>query len=105
MAYAPIFDYSRSDVVVAWGLSLPQAATTLAVVLVGHDQLSLFNASVLNATIVMVLVTCMLGRIGTIGSRRIAAEINVEEEEQGDDELSAYSYSIGQPESSEHSSI
>lgn len=67
-----IFGYSRDDVVVAWGLSLPQAATTLAVVLVGYD-LALFDESILNATIVMVFVTCFLGPILVqISGRRIA---------------------------------
>ena len=66
------FGYGRDEVVVAWGLSLPQAATTLAVVLVGHD-LELFDDAVLNATIVMVFVTCFLGPLLVqIAGRRIA---------------------------------
>ncbi|NRA38493.1 MAG: cation:proton antiporter, partial [Planctomycetes bacterium] len=67
-----LYGYSRNDVVVAWGLSLPQAATTLAVVLVGHD-LKLFDDAVLNATIVMVFITCFLGPVLVqIAGRRIA---------------------------------
>ena len=82
-----LFGYSRSEVVVAWGLSLPQAATTLAVVLVGHEELGLFDVSILNATIVMVLVTCVLGPILVqLAGRRVAAEIHDEVEEQGDDD-------------------
>ena len=69
-----IFGYGKEDAVVAWGLSLPQAATTLAVVLVGYEELGLFDEAVLNATIVMVLVTCMLGPILVqAAGRRIAS--------------------------------
>ncbi len=77
-----LFGYGRNDAIVAWGLSLPQAATTLAVVLVGHD-LGLFDDAILNATIVMVLVTCVLGPLLVqIGGRRIATDASTADADQ-----------------------
>ena len=43
-----------------FGLSVNQAAATLAAVLVGRE-IGLFDAAVLNGTIMMILVTCVLG--------------------------------------------
>lgn len=69
-----MFGYQRADAVVAWGLSLPQAATTLAVVLVGH-KLQLFDDAILNATIVMVLITCVLGPLLVqVAGRKLAED-------------------------------
>ncbi len=70
------YAYPRDDVLVAWGLSLPQAATTLAVVLVGH-RLMLFDDAVLNGTIVMVLATCIMGPVLVQSAgRRLAAAVS-----------------------------
>ncbi|MDA3959179.1 MAG: cation:proton antiporter [Planctomycetota bacterium] len=80
-----IFGYSRGDAVIAWGLSLPQAATTLAVVLVGH-KLELFDDAILNATIVMVLVTCVLGPLLVqVAGRRVAAASDQDDEQTAED--------------------
>lgn len=43
-----------------FGLSVPQAAATLAAALIGHE-LKLFDTAVLNGAILMILVTCTLG--------------------------------------------
>ena len=82
-----IFGYGASDVVVAWGMSLPQAATTLAVVLVGYE-LKLFDDAILNATIVMVLITCVLGPllVEFAGRKIVAAEADNETESTDDDD-------------------
>ena len=42
------------------GLSTPQAAATLAVTLVGFD-LGFFNETVVNAVVIMILITCLIG--------------------------------------------
>ena len=54
------FGYTAAEGWTVFGLSVPQAAATLAVVLVGYD-LKLFSEQVLNGAIVLILVTCMLG--------------------------------------------
>ncbi len=55
-----IFGYSASAGKVIFGLSVVQAAATLAAVVVGYE-LKIFDENVLNGAIVMILVTCPLG--------------------------------------------
>ncbi len=78
-----LFGYSRSAGNVMFGLSVVQAAATLAAVMVGYD-LKIFDESVLNGTIVMILVTCSLGSwIVDRHGRRMAAEEPVQPESSG----------------------
>jgi Kef-type K+ transport system membrane component KefB/mannitol/fructose-specific phosphotransferase system IIA component (Ntr-type)/nucleotide-binding universal stress UspA family protein len=55
-----LFRYSRDEWWTMFGLSVPQAAATLAAALIGV-QIGLFDDAVLNGTIMMILVTCILG--------------------------------------------
>ncbi len=55
-----IFGYSREEGTLMFGLSLPQAAATLAVTFVGLE-IGLFEGIVVNAVIVMILVTGLVG--------------------------------------------
>lgn len=55
-----IFDYSADEGWVIYGLSVPQAAATLAVTLVGYD-LGIFETDLVNAVVLMILVSCVLG--------------------------------------------
>jgi Kef-type K+ transport system membrane component KefB/mannitol/fructose-specific phosphotransferase system IIA component (Ntr-type) len=54
------FGYNRDEGHVMFGLSVVQAASTLAAVVVGYE-LKIFDASVLNGAIAMIFVTCPLG--------------------------------------------
>lgn len=54
-----LFGYSTDEAWTIFGLTLAQAAATLAAVLIGFE-LNLFGEAVLNATILMILVTCLL---------------------------------------------
>jgi Kef-type K+ transport system membrane component KefB/mannitol/fructose-specific phosphotransferase system IIA component (Ntr-type) len=54
------FGYDRDSRQVMFGLSVVQAAATLAAVLVGFE-LEIFGEAVLNGTIMMIAVTCPLG--------------------------------------------
>ena len=73
LAMRPAFGYSAAQVRLAYGLTVPQAAATLAAVLVGVE-VGLFDAAVLNGAIAMVFVTCLAGPwlVETAG-RQIAA--------------------------------
>lgn len=53
-----IFKYSATERRIIFGLGSSHAAATLAIILIGFD-LKLFDASVLNGTILMILVTCL----------------------------------------------
>jgi Kef-type K+ transport system membrane component KefB/nucleotide-binding universal stress UspA family protein len=55
-----LFRYSTNEGIVAFGLSLPQAAATLAVTFVGLE-IGLFDDDVVNAVVVMILVTGLVG--------------------------------------------
>jgi len=55
-----LFRYSFDERQVVFGLTVPQAAATLAAVLIGY-RLGLFGTPVLNGTLLMILVTCLLG--------------------------------------------
>ena len=54
-----ILGYNKAQARVVFGLSLAQAAATLAATVVGFD-IGLFDDSVVNGAIVMILVTCVI---------------------------------------------
>lgn len=54
------FGHSRATALVMVGLSIPQAAGTLAVTLVGFE-LKLFDETVVNAVVMLILITCLVG--------------------------------------------
>lgn len=54
-----VFGFSRSEGRVVFGLSIAQAAATLAAVMVGHG-IGLFDETIVNGSIVVILVTCIL---------------------------------------------
>jgi Kef-type K+ transport system membrane component KefB/mannitol/fructose-specific phosphotransferase system IIA component (Ntr-type) len=55
-----IFGYSHAQGMAMAGLSIPQAAATLAVTFVGLE-IGLFDERMVNAVIVLILVSCLLG--------------------------------------------
>ncbi|MFN7253124.1 MAG: cation:proton antiporter [Anaerobacillus sp.] len=57
---AKIYKYSRDELNIMYGLTIPQAAATLAATLVGFE-LGLFNLAIVNGVIIMILVTCLIG--------------------------------------------
>ncbi len=54
------FSYSREEGNLIYGLSVNQASATLAVVLVGY-KIGIFGEPVVTGTVVMILVTCLVG--------------------------------------------
>jgi Kef-type K+ transport system membrane component KefB/mannitol/fructose-specific phosphotransferase system IIA component (Ntr-type) len=59
-ATAALVGYSRNASWAMFGLSVPQAAATLAATLIGYE-IGLFDDAVLNGSILMILVTCTVG--------------------------------------------
>jgi len=59
-----IFGYTPAEGGIIFGLSNSQAAATLAAVLVGYN-LGILNENVLNGTILMILVTCLVSSFAT----------------------------------------
>jgi Kef-type K+ transport system membrane component KefB/mannitol/fructose-specific phosphotransferase system IIA component (Ntr-type) len=69
-----ILGYHREEGKLMFGLSVNQAAATLAAALVGYD-LGLFDEGVITGTIIMIAVTCFIGPIITEkAGRRLSAE-------------------------------
>ena len=85
------FKFTTSERTLIFGLSNAQAAATLAAVLVGYnvilgttpdgEPIRLLNESVLNGTIIMILVTCIIASFATQkGAREVALAEFAEEE-------------------------
>lgn len=55
-----IFKLSNAEGMTIFGLSSPQAAATLAVTLIGFE-VGLFNELAVNAVVIMILITCLVG--------------------------------------------
>jgi Kef-type K+ transport system membrane component KefB len=67
-----IFRYSADQRQLIFGLSTSHAAATIAVILIGYNA-HIINENVLNGTIVLILVTCLVGSFVTANAgRRIA---------------------------------
>jgi Kef-type K+ transport system membrane component KefB/mannitol/fructose-specific phosphotransferase system IIA component (Ntr-type)/nucleotide-binding universal stress UspA family protein len=73
-----IFGYSREEGWTIFGLSVPQAAATLAATLIGVE-VGLFDDAVLNGAVMMILVTCLLGPWVT---ERYGREVALQEEQR-----------------------
>ena len=73
VAGIPLFGFSRDEAVAIAGLTIPQAAATLAVTLIGFD-LGLFSQTAVNAVVVLIAVSCLVGPVlVTRGGRALAA--------------------------------
>ena len=69
-----IFGYSAVQRNVMFGLSTSHAAATIAVILIGYN-LKLIDENVLNGTIILILVTCMVGSFVTANAgKRLAIQ-------------------------------
>jgi Kef-type K+ transport system membrane component KefB len=71
-----IFKYRREETKIIFGLSVAQAASTLAAALIGY-KLGLVNDNVLNGIIIMILVTCMISSfvVEHSGKKLLAIEV------------------------------
>ncbi|MEL6614612.1 MAG: cation:proton antiporter [Bacteroidota bacterium] len=71
----PIFGFSANESLTVAGLTMPQAAATLAVTLIGFD-IGLFEDTVVNAVVVLIVLTCLTGPVlvRTFGTKLALAE-------------------------------
>ncbi|MFN3403614.1 MAG: cation:proton antiporter [Cytophagaceae bacterium] len=72
-----IFRYSRPERELIFGLSSSHAAATLAVILIGFE-LRLFDENILNGTILLILVTCLVSSFATEKAGRKLAILEAE---------------------------
>ncbi|MFT3700829.1 MAG: cation:proton antiporter [Agriterribacter sp.] len=82
-----IFGYTSTQRNVIFGLSTSHAAATIAIILIGYNM-KIVNEDVLNGTIILILITCMVGsfitanagkKIAVIESSRVPDVINIQE--------------------------
>ncbi|MGM0744953.1 cation:proton antiporter [Rhodohalobacter sp.] len=55
-----LYKFSKEEGYVIYGLTTPQSAATLAVTLIGYD-LGFFDSTAVNAVVIMILLTCLVG--------------------------------------------
>lgn len=73
-AVGAVFGYSLAARATMFGLSIPQAAATLTVMVIGSEA-GLFDAIVVDAIIVVIFLTCLAGPLITMAAgKRLAAE-------------------------------
>lgn len=72
------FSYTKAESWVVFGLTTPQSAATLAVTLVGYD-LGFFDQTAVNAVVIMILFTCL---VGPWLVEKYGREVAIEEEEK-----------------------
>jgi mannitol/fructose-specific phosphotransferase system IIA component (Ntr-type) len=82
---AMVLRYHRDEGRLIFGLSVNQAAATLAAVMVGYD-IELFSEAVITGTIMMIAVTCLIGSVVT---ERAGRAVAVHEEQAAFDASSA----------------
>ena len=82
-----MFRYSATQRNVMFGLSTSHAAATIAVILIGFNM-KIIDENVLNGTIILILITCMVGsfvtanagkRLAVVESGRVPDIINIQE--------------------------
>jgi Kef-type K+ transport system membrane component KefB len=72
-----IYKYNKFERNIIFGLSVSHAAATLAVIKVGFD-IDLFDQNVVNATIILILISCLVSSFVT---ERAARKIAIQEKE------------------------
>lgn len=77
-----VYGYSNVETKLIFGLSISQAAATLAATLVGF-RLGLIDQQIVNAVIVIILVTCIMG---PYFSEKYARKLALSQEKEGRDE-------------------
>ena len=75
-----IFRFSKGQRKLIFGLSSAHAAATLAVVLVGYEA-GILDDNILNATVVIILVTCVVASFATESAAKMIIR-NAEEDEE-----------------------
>lgn len=92
-----LFRYSRAQSKLIFGLSSAHAAATLAVILVGYN-IGIIDDNILNGTIVLILVTCLLASFVTEeAGKHVALEADSEEPAELRDHLQRILVPISNP--------
>ncbi|MEO0557858.1 MAG: cation:proton antiporter [Bacteroidota bacterium] len=96
----PFFRFTRDEATTVAGLTFPQAAATLAVTLIGFD-IGLFSQEAVNAVVLLIVLTCLVGPslVSAFGRRVALAE--AERPFEPSDAPERILVTLGNPETSE----
>lgn len=98
---AKVLGFTHDEAEMLFGLSVNQAASTLAAVIVGH-RLGLFSDAVLTGAIIMIAVTCLFGTWFTeVFARRVAICLEGAPQSEDSSRSERIMVSIANPENSE----
>lgn len=92
-----IYKYTKYERRVMFGLSASHAAATLAVIKVGYD-IGLFDQNVINGTIILILITCMVSSFVTERAARKIAMTEKENSKKSSDRLERILIPVSNPE-------
>lgn len=80
-----VFKYSANQRKVIFGLSSAHAAATIAVILIGYNM-HIVDEHVLNGTVILILITCLVGSFVTENAGRRLAILEAEGKPEVDDQ-------------------
>ncbi len=92
-----IYKYSRYERNLIFGLSVSHAAATLAVIKVGFD-IGLFDQNVINATIILILISCLVSSFSTERAARKIAILEKDVVRRGNDKPERILIPVSNPE-------
>lgn len=92
-----IYKYTKYERRVMFGLSASHAAATLAVIKVGYD-IGLFDQNVINGTIILILITCMVSSFVTERAARKIAMTEKESSKKISDRIERILIPVSNPE-------
>ncbi len=93
---ALIFNYNKYERNIIFGLSVSHAAATLAVIKVGFD-IGLFDQNVINATIILILISCLASSLVTERAARKIAVLEKEVVKKGNDKIERILIPVSNP--------
>jgi Kef-type K+ transport system membrane component KefB len=97
-----LLGYTKAQGQIIFGLSSSHAAATIAIILVGY-QARIIDLNILNGTIILILVTCIVASLATeAASKKLALELNgalagIESEPEGSSEQILLPIAEGRP--------
>ncbi|PBQ33577.1 sodium:proton antiporter [Sphingobacteriaceae bacterium] len=93
---AVIYKYTRYERNIIFGLSVSHAAATLAIIKVGFD-IGLFDQNVINGTIILILVSCLVSSFVTERAARKIAILEKEVVKKGSDRIERILIPVSNP--------
>lgn len=97
MLTSVLFRYTRAQLKLIFGLSSAHAAATLAVILVGFN-LGIIDENILNGTIILILVTCLVASFITEDAgKKLVLQMGEEEPEQSTERVQRILVPISNP--------